>query len=109
MDGSYSAFADLSLATVALKNRDLSSALAHLARVPDTSFAAAVKFRTLGEIYASQGDLAGAESAYKKSLEINSGQIEVRKSLIRLYAEVDPEKAKRELEQLRYIASFYGE
>ena len=107
MNKSYSAYADLSLATIYLNRKDVEKALYYLERIPDTSFAASTKYLMKGDIYISKKQLKKAISAYKKSLEINSGTRETRKRLIQLYLKTDKKMASEEYKKLRYISSFY--
>jgi tetratricopeptide (TPR) repeat protein len=105
--GTYSSFADLSLAGLSLDNGDAAAALARLDRVPDDSFAAAIKYRIIGDIMRRMDAPAEAIRAYTRSLEINSGQLEVRKELVLLYQAVDPEKARAEYRKLQDVLSYY--
>ena len=79
----------------------------YLNKIPDDSFAAASKYELSGDIMTYKNRIPEAISAYKKSLEINSGQRRVLAKLIRLYRSINPSKAVQEEERLKYISSFY--
>jgi 4-amino-4-deoxy-L-arabinose transferase-like glycosyltransferase len=109
MDGRYSDFADLALASVYWKKRDAKQTVHYLNKIADDSYAAALKYELIGDmlVHVKQGKRAIA--SYEKSLEINSGLRRARAKLIRLYRNVDPERASEEYEKLQYISSFYQE
>jgi len=108
MNRPFSAFANLSLAAKYLRKRDIQKAVNYLDKIPDNSFAAAAKYEVKGDILANQGQMENAISAYKRSLEINSGQRRARLKLVRIYSRVDKERASQEYEKLKYISSFYN-
>ena len=103
----YSAYANLSLAAKYYQRNDYINGNFYLEQVPDDSFAAAGKYNLLGERWSKQGKYDQATLAYEKSLQINSGQIQVRTKMIRLYEGRDPQKAQKEKAYLVYIQSFY--
>jgi 4-amino-4-deoxy-L-arabinose transferase-like glycosyltransferase len=107
MQGAFSSYADLSLAGKCLERGDFESALAYARRVSDTSFAAPLKYELLGDTWAMKADWAGASSAYRRSLEINSGEILVRRKRVQVLKRIDPEAARQETERLKEILSFY--
>ncbi|MFH1091190.1 MAG: glycosyltransferase family 39 protein [Pseudomonadota bacterium] len=109
MNGAYSDNARLSLAGKALDQQNEKEALQHLERVPDDSYAAAVKYRVIGDIMSRSGRLDEAAQAYTRSLEINAGQMDTRRLLIQVYRQSDPKKAEAEAEVLKWVLSFYQE
>jgi len=107
MNKPFSAFANLSLAAKYFGKRDIQKAVNYLDKIPDNSFAAASKYEIKGDFLANQGQMENAISAYRRSLEINSGQRRARLKLARIYSRVDKERALQEYEKLKYIWSFY--
>ncbi|MBN2568157.1 MAG: tetratricopeptide repeat protein [Deltaproteobacteria bacterium] len=107
MDRPFSAFANLCLAAQYYRRGDFQKGVSYLDRIPGNSFAVASKYELIGDILVHQGQIKGAISAYKKSLEINSGQRRILLKLIRIYEKTDNKKALKENETLKYIASFY--
>ncbi|HVO83145.1 MAG TPA: glycosyltransferase family 39 protein [Syntrophobacteria bacterium] len=107
MKGAFSSYADLSLAGKFLEGRDFEGAFACARRISDTSFAAPLKYELLGDTWAMEGNWAEAAKAYGRSLEINSGEITVRRKLIQVLKRIDPEAARHEAERLRTILAFY--
>ena len=107
MDKSYSAFANLSLAKHYLTKGDTDKAIGYLNKITDDSFASAPKHERMGDVMLRRGQVKKAMSAYKRSLEVNSGLRRPRQKLIRIYRKMDPEEAKTEYEKLKYILSFY--
>jgi hypothetical protein len=103
----YSAYANISLAAKCYQRNDYINGNLYLEQIPDDSFAAAGKYELLGDAWAKQKQFNQAILAYKKSLQINSGQTQVIKKLIRLYEGRDPQKAQKEKAYLEYIQSFY--
>jgi 4-amino-4-deoxy-L-arabinose transferase-like glycosyltransferase len=103
----YSAYANLALAAKYYQRSDYINGNFYLEQVPDDSFAAAGKYELLGNAWGKQGKFNQATLAYEKSLQINSGQIQVRMKLIHLYEGRDPQKAQMEKAYLAYIQSFY--
>jgi len=104
----YSHFADLSLTRYYYRRGDTKRALSYLDRIGDDSIVAFQKYALLGDHYNLISQPEKAAAAYRKSLEINSGQINTRKKLADLYARFDPSKAKTEYQRLQYIKSFYN-
>ena len=108
MEGTFSAFADLSLARHALLLQATDKALSHLSKISENSFAAATKHELLGDIWRKQGRTNEALSEYERSLEINYGKVQVRRKLVELLENVDKERAVRESRLLDTISSLYG-
>ena len=107
MNKSFSAFANLSLADRYYRKGYIQEGNTYLDKIGDDSFAAAQKYKLLGNFFTDRGNPDAAITAYEKSLSINSGQKIPRKKLIDLYKIKDPQKAQKELQTLRYIESFY--
>ena len=107
MNKPFSAFANLSLAGQYYRRGFIHEGNAYLDKIQDDSFAAAQKYQLLGDFFTDRKDPDAAIAAYEKSLSINSGQILPRKRLVDFYRIKDPQKAMKELENLRYIESFY--
>jgi 4-amino-4-deoxy-L-arabinose transferase-like glycosyltransferase len=105
----YSAYANLSLARRYYQRSDYINGDFYLEQVPDDSFAAAGKYELWGDGWVNQKQIDQAIVAYEKSLQINSGQIKVRRKLIRLYEGRNPQKVQKEKGYLIYIESFYQE
>ncbi|MBI4003253.1 MAG: tetratricopeptide repeat protein, partial [Nitrospira defluvii] len=108
MDGTFSAFANLSLARHALLQQNTGRTLMYLSKISDDSFAAATKHEVLGDMWRRQGRTSEALSEYERSLEINSGKLQVRRKLIALLEGVDKERALSESQLLNTISSIYG-
>ena len=102
-----SAFANLVLAGKYLIKGDMGKAASYLDKIPDHSFAGASKYEMMGDMMLYRGQIEKAVSAYKRSIEINSGQRRPRLKLIRIYDNIDRERALREKEKFQYISSFY--
>lgn len=107
MNRPFSDFANLSLAGLYYRSGKLAYGNAYLNKISDDSFAAAYKYKMLGEVFARGKNPYAAIAAFEKSLSINSGQRQTRLQLINLYQISDPEKAGQEKERLKYIESFY--
>ena len=107
MNRPFSAFANLSLAAKYYRRGDTPKAAYYLDKIPDNSFAAAAKYEVKGDILANQGQMEKAIPAYRRSLEINSGQRRPRLKLIKIYSNIDRKKASEEKKNFRYISSFY--
>ncbi|MBI9082534.1 MAG: glycosyltransferase family 39 protein [Desulfobacterales bacterium] len=107
MNRANSEYADLTLADQYYRENRMDAALDQLSKIGDHTVAAAVKFEIIGNIRFRQGDLRGAADAWEQSLAINSGRRRPRAKLIRLFARIDPPRARLEIERLRYIESFY--
>lgn len=105
MDLGSSPFAHLMLADRYAKGKDFREAELHLTKIPEHSYAAAIKHSLLGDLYASQGRLDEAATAYERSLAINSGQLSVRQKLLHLLQRLDPHEASRQqavIDQLKH-------
>ncbi|NVM26824.1 MAG: hypothetical protein HWN70_13030 [Desulfobacterales bacterium] len=102
-----SAFANLVLAGKYLIKGDMGKAASYLDKIPDHSFAGASKYEMMADMMLYRGQIEKAVSAYKRSIEINSGQRRPRLKLIRIYDNIDRERALREKEKFQYISSFY--
>ncbi len=107
MEKPFSAYANLSLAQWYFSKRDIQKIFEYLKKVPDNSFAAAQKYHILGDLLIQLKDRKRAIRAYRKSLEINSGQRVIRAKLIKILHNSNPEQAQKELADLEYINSFY--
>jgi 4-amino-4-deoxy-L-arabinose transferase-like glycosyltransferase len=105
--GTFSPFADLSLAGKQLSRRDFDSGLRTLDRIPDTSFAAASKYELLGDVRVLQGDSAGAAAAYERSIALNGGRVRPREKLVWLLGTLDPARVEKEKADLGFVRSFY--
>lgn len=108
MNKPFSAFANLCLVEKYYRKGDVQKAAYYLDKIPDDSFAAASRYELIGDIMLHEGKVKKAISAYKKSLEINSGQRKTRLKLIKIYDKTDKKKASEEYEKLKYISSFYN-
>lgn len=104
----YSAFSNLALAGLYLNARDAESATRSVLRIPDDSFAAALKYDFWGDIHVVRGRLDLAAGAYARALGQNSGLRATREKLIRVYDRLDAAKAAAERERLQDIAAFYA-
>jgi len=107
MNKPFSDFANLSLADRYYRKGYFQEGNAYLYKIRDDSFAAAQKYKILGDFFTARENPDAAITAYEKSLSINSGQRLPRKKLIDLYKIKDPQKAQEELQTLKYIESFY--
>ena len=107
LEGRYSAFADLALTDIHLVNRNFYKASEHLDRIPDDSFAVALKYSKLGDFFVIRRKIPEGISAYRKALYYNQGLRGPRIKLIKLHTPTDPVAAQVEFEKLQYIASFY--
>jgi 4-amino-4-deoxy-L-arabinose transferase-like glycosyltransferase len=107
MNRPYSAFANLSLAGKYFGKGNSQEALYYLDKIPDYSFAAAYKYELKGDIMMHQNQIQKAIEAYEQSLDINSGQINPRIKLVRIFQKLDKERASQEYKKYQYISSFY--
>jgi predicted negative regulator of RcsB-dependent stress response len=107
MEKPYSAYANLALAGIYYQENDFQKGNLYLEKIQDNSFAAADKYKLLGDGWLKQKQIDQGILAYEKSLQINTGQIEPRAMLIQLYEIRNPQKAQKEREYLKYIESFY--
>ncbi|NVL90015.1 MAG: tetratricopeptide repeat protein [Desulfobacterales bacterium] len=107
MNGRYSPFANLSLAGKYYAKGNIQKALHYLDKISDGSFAAAAKYEMIGDMMMRQRKTEKAITAYEKSLEINSGQRKTRAKLVKIYWNIDKQKAWEEYDKLEYISSFY--
>ena len=107
MNGSFSAFANLSLAGKFGRREDYAKAFSYLDRVPDQSFAAAAKHELRGDLLLKLRQPDKAIEAYRQSLAINSGQQGLWLKLVRVLERVDPQRGAQEAEVLKYVSSFY--
>jgi 4-amino-4-deoxy-L-arabinose transferase-like glycosyltransferase len=103
----YSAYANLALASNYYHSGDNLKGNLYLEKIPDDSFASARKYELMGDALSKQGRSDQAIPAYEKSLQINSGQIQVRSKLISLYESKDQQKAQQQKAYLDYVQSFY--
>jgi len=107
MDLSASPFANLMLADRCAKSNDSREAELHLAKIPEHSYAAAIKHSLLGDLYASQGRFEEAATAYERSLAVNSGQLSVRQKLLHLLQRLDPPEASRQQAVIDQLKHYY--
>jgi 4-amino-4-deoxy-L-arabinose transferase-like glycosyltransferase len=107
MDGSYSGYANLSLAGAAAQNGDMRKAHDYLDKIQPSSFTAANKYSMTGDILRLENKEDEAVKAYARSLEINYGQIDVWKKLILLKNKKDKNEAYEAYQQYKYVSSFY--
>lgn len=103
----YSAYANISLATVSFRKGDLEAAKQSLSLIPDASFAAAQKHELMGDILFREGRTADAVAAYERSLSVNEGRRPVYMKIIRIFEATDPLEAIRLHQQLAWVSSFY--
>jgi len=103
----YSPFANLSLAGKYYAKGNIQKALHYLDKISDDSFTAAAKYEMIGDMMVHQRKTEKAITAYEKSLEINSGQRRPRSKLVKIYWNIDKQKAWEEYDKLEYISSFY--
>lgn len=108
LDGTFSAFANLSLARHAWLQLTTDKALSYLSKISDDSFAAATKHEILGDIWRRQGRVIEALLEYERSLEINYGKLRVRQKRVELLEGVDKERAISESRELDAMRSLYG-
>ena len=107
MNRPYSAYANLSLASIQLKRRDVTKSIEYLGKITDSSFAASQKYEILGDISLHKGDVLGAESHFRNSLEINSGRKKVWRKLIRLLKNKNDNYPTEEIVEMKRISGFY--
>jgi 4-amino-4-deoxy-L-arabinose transferase-like glycosyltransferase len=107
MNRPFSAFANLALAGKYFKKGEITKTIYYLDKIPENSFSAAIKYEMIGDMLVHQGQIERAIAAYQRSLEINSGQRRPRLKLIRIYDNIDRERAFQEKEKFQYISSFY--
>lgn len=103
----YSAYANLFLAGKYFDQGNQDKALSYIEKIPDNSFAVAAKYALVGDMMAARGNDKAAIAAYKKSLQINSGQRRIRRALFKLYWKTNRQKALDEYRELKTISSFY--
>jgi len=80
----------------------------YIEKVPDTSLAAAQKYEAMGDLLLRQDWVDADIKAYRRSLDINYGQRQLRMKLFRLYWDIDRDLADREYAVFEYVSSFYG-
>ena len=107
MNKPFSAFANLALAGKYFTKGEIAKTIYYLDKIPENSFAAASKYEMTGDMLVHRGQIDKAIAAYQRSLEINSGQRRPRLKLIRIFDNIDRERALQEKEKLQYISSFY--
>lgn len=107
LHGGSSAFANYMLASRHFKQKDYPQAAVYLERIPDESYAAFIKYSLLGDLYSIQYRSSDAVAAYKRSVAINSGQIDVRQKLFRLLERLDPDEADREEAAIQQLKRYY--
>ena len=109
LEGQYTDFANLSLASTYYFKGDIKNGRYYLDKVSDTSFAAAHKFALQGDMMMFEKKFEQAVAEYEKSLSINSGQVMTRQKLVAVLNRIDPVRARQEYATLQYVISFYGE
>jgi tetratricopeptide (TPR) repeat protein len=109
LNGAYSVYANLSLARQALQEKDAESARNYLAKIPNSSFGASSKYEVLGDLHMFKQEFQDAITAYRRSLDINSGNLSPRKKLLALLSHFDPPSAPEESRRLNEVASFYAD
>jgi 4-amino-4-deoxy-L-arabinose transferase-like glycosyltransferase len=107
LNESFSDISRLFLAGVSSREGDLNQAIRYLERIADSSFAAAAKYATLGDILRHKGLTDEAIEAYNTSLAINYGQRRIRRLLVRMLHELAPKEAARQQEILLKINAYY--
>ncbi len=107
MNKAPSVFANLSLAGKYYSKGDIQKAVYCLDKIPDDSYAAALKYEMIGDIMMHRRQIKKAITAYERSLVINSGQRRIRIKLSRIYWSIDKKRALQEYEKFEYISSFY--
>lgn len=107
--GAASPGADVVLARGEIARGDPWSALARLTRIPDSSHVAGTKHETIGDARAALGDVAGAEAAYERSLEINGSSVRVRSKLAALLLARDPDRARYHLRRRAELQRMFAE
>jgi 4-amino-4-deoxy-L-arabinose transferase-like glycosyltransferase len=107
MNMPFSAYANVSLAQHYWQKEDIPTAIGYLDRIPDESFAAAMKYEIRGDIMVQRRAIGDAISAYERSVSINSGQYRVHEKLLNIYRWLDLKKAITQYDKLQYLRSFY--
>ncbi len=106
--GGFSYVAKLRLAGKHAERGDKDGMLHLLESIQDDSPGAWAKHALLGDVLVHEGRTMEAAAAYERALEINAAQRRIRRELIRIYAEPDPEKAEQHAQDLTYIESFWS-
>lgn len=106
-NGTFSAFANLSLAGKYFSRKDFKRSAHYLGKIPETSFVASYKYELSGDLMLTKKNLGQAISSYQKSLEINSARRRPRIKLVKIFEKLDKKRALQERKALNYIASFY--
>ncbi|MCF8056679.1 MAG: hypothetical protein K9K37_08575 [Desulfocapsa sp.] len=104
----YSAYANLFLSGKYYHRYGKDKAVTTLEEIPDSSFVAAAKYASLGDILLHHGQVEQAQEHYEKSLAINSGQKRVHQELIDILRRKNDKRLKKEIEKLQLIKSFYN-
>jgi tetratricopeptide (TPR) repeat protein len=107
MNQTYSVFADLSLASKYYKQQNYGKTLHYLERIPDDSFAAAQKHALMGRLFETERQYDKAITAYEKSLQINSGDLNAQKRYLELLDRIDPSRTLTERQKLKHLSCFY--
>ncbi len=106
--GTYSHFADLSLATIAFGKGDLPTAWRMEARVPRDSHAAALKYALMGSMLAADRRAREAAMAFELSLSLNTARIAPLTGAIEVNRMVDHARARQLAGHLKYLQELYG-
>jgi tetratricopeptide (TPR) repeat protein len=108
--GTFSDFATLSLAALALTRGNADQAQQLLSEIPDQSFAAAFKYDLLGDALSQDHRAAEAALAYEKALQINSARRDTRQKLATLYRGLDAKERAMDQERvLVQIERFFAQ
>jgi len=107
LNGRFSDFANLALANIYYGIGKKDKAYFYVSRIADDSFVAYDKYNILGDFFHGQENWQKAVEMYEKALNINYGLRQTREKLIRILSNIDPEKAKKHEDELRYVNSFY--
>ncbi len=102
----YADIATLFLAGIDYTRFGPQKALEHLEAIPDSSFMAAAKHSTLGDIHKHHRNYQEAIAHYSESLAISYAQVRAREELIGILLKTDPPKAQEELHDLKWVKSF---
>ncbi len=104
----FSLFARLSLASRAISTQNFDKATEYLDDISGTSIAAAGKYDVQGDLHLNKKQVGRAIVAYRKSLEINSGQRKVMKKLIKIFQLTNQKELMlQEQIKLRKISKYY--
>ncbi len=103
----YSDFADLALAGAYWRKGDPEKTMTYLNKVSDHGLAAAGKYEFLGDLAVKADDYQKAAAHYRTSIRINSGQLDVRRKLIKVLESIDPTEAAGQRAEWFRIRAYY--